>query len=359
MTRRVVYLCTTFPRLSEKFVEREVEALSREIDLDVRSLWQGGSHPSLPVRQHRLRSLFRLFYVVPLWLLRKPATLTRLIACSLLHPPRSFLSVQEVGLGLGMGILLAEEARIRPPAWIHAIWATAPATAAWVVHLLTGAPYSFGAHAYDLFQNGGDPLLREKLVSCSWIRTTTESGAAELERLGAPADKVHLIRRGLDSFPEPTIPGPPTAPLRILSIGRLVPKKGYPDQIQLYVGLHNAGVPFEAVLIGDGPLRVDLQKLIRTSALPDRVRLIGALPYSEVEQHFRRADLFLFTGIVSRDGDRDGLPNVVAEAMSHALEAAGEKEGTEGHRELPADILEGSRHRLSPTRSFSHHASAP
>jgi len=128
--------------------------------------------------------------------------------------------------------------------------------------------------------------------------------------------------RRQDSFPEPTIPGPPTAPLRILSIGRLVPKKGYPDQIQLYVGLHNAGVPFEAVLIGDGPLRVDLQKLIRTSALPDRVRLIGALPYSEVEQHFRRADLFLFTGIVSRDGDRDGLPNVVAEAMSHGIPVA-------------------------------------
>ncbi len=322
MTRRVLYLCTTFPRLSEKFVEREVVALSSRLPLDVRSLWKGGSHPTLPVRKLRLRSLFRLFYVVPLWLLRKPATLTRLIASVLSHPPRSFLGAQETGLGLGAGILLAEEIRKNPPLWIHAVWATAPATTAWVIHLLTGARYSFGAHAYDLFQNGGDPLLREKISSATWIRTTTEAGADEIRGLGADTRKIRLIRRGLDSFPKSSVPREASGPLRILSVGRLVPKKGYADQIELYARLKKAGVSFEASVIGDGPLRKELRNRIQQAGLTGEVRLLGALPHSEVERGMRQADLFLFTGIVSRDGDRDGLPNVIAEAMAHGIPVA-------------------------------------
>jgi len=130
MTRRVLYLCTTFPRLSEKFVEREVVALSTLLPLDVRSLWKGDPEASVPVRKHRLRSLFRLFYLVPLWLVRRPPAMARILGAAFLHPPRSWLSLQETGLGLGMGVLLAEETRNQPPLWIHAIWATAPATAA-------------------------------------------------------------------------------------------------------------------------------------------------------------------------------------------------------------------------------------
>lgn len=349
MTRRVLYLCTTFPRLSEKFVEREVTLLSENLPLDIRSLWKGGTHPALPVKRHPLRSLLRLFYLVPLWLFRKPATMARMIGCVLSHPPRSFLSAQEVGLGLGMGILLAEETRRTPSAWIHAIWATAPATTAWIIHLLTGLPYSFGAHAYDLFQDKGDPLLCEKIATCSWIRTSTESAARELGRLGAPKEKIVIIRRGLDAFPVPSVPRAANSPLHLLSIGRLVPKKGFLDQIAIFSHLKRFGVPFIANIVGDGPLRRDLENAIHSAGLERDVHLLGAMPYTAVEEQFGQADLFLFTGRIYRDGDRDGLPNVVAEAMAHGIPvvtraAAGVCEAVHDH--ITGVLLQGDDPRL-------------
>lgn len=319
MDRRILYLCTTFPRLSETFVEREVRYLRERLPLEVHSLWRGGSPDGIPVRVFRLRFLFRLFLRVPAWLLRDPSGLVRILETLLRNPPRSLLSVQETHLGLAAGILLADEVRSDPPRWIHAVWATAPATAAWTIHCLTGARFSFGAHAYDLFQHGGDCLLREKIAAAAWIRTSTAAAARELERRGAPAAKIVLVRRGLASLPDPVEPRDPSPPLRALSVGRLVPKKGFRRQIELYRAWKEAGVPFEAVLVGDGPLRAELEAEVRSLGLGDRVFLPGALPASAVGPWYRWADLFLFTGAVSRDGDRDGLPNVVPEAMAHGL----------------------------------------
>lgn len=322
MKRRVLYICTTFPRLSETFVEREVGHLRQSLPLEVHSLWKGGRHPSIPVRGRRLRELLRLFLAVPLWLFRRPGALAGLIETILRHPPRSLLSLQETGLGLGFGILLATDARRDRPAWIHAIWATAPATAAWTAHRLAGLPFSFGAHAYDLFQRGGDPLLGVKIREAAWIRTTTSAAREELLLRGADSARIVLIRRGLALPAEIVQPRPPSPPLRIISIGRLVEKKGYALQLDLYERMAREGIPFEAVIVGEGPQRSLLEERIRAGGLAARVRLAGALPHAEAVRELRRSDLLVFTGTVSRDGDRDGLPNVVPEAMAHGIPVA-------------------------------------
>jgi len=280
------------------------------------SLWKGGDDAEIPVRRFRLRSLLRLFYLLPFWMIRNPGALFQLLGAVIRRPTHSILSAQETFLGIGAGVVMAAEIRSRPPAWIHAIWATAPATAAWTIHLLTGARFSFGAHAYDLFQNGGDCLLGNKIRCAAWIRTSTTAAAGELIRRGAAADRVVLVRRGLESLPPPVEPRPARSPLRLLSVGRLVPKKGYADQVDLFAELRRRGESFEATLVGDGPLRRGLEGKIDRLGLADRVRMAGALPHREVEALLRAADLFLFTGIVSRDGDRDGLPNVIPEAMA-------------------------------------------
>ena len=280
------------------------------------SLWKGGGDTEIPVRRFRLRSLLRLFYLLPFWMIHRPGALFQLLGAVIRRPTHSILSAQETFLGIGTGVVLAAEIRNRPPAWIHAIWATAPATTAWTVHLLTGIRFSFGAHAYDLFQNGGDCLLGNKIRDAAWIRTSTTAAADELIRRGADADRVVLVRRGLDSLPPPVEPRPARRPFRLLSVGRLVPKKGYADQIDLYAELRRRGESFDVTLVGDGPLRRELEEKIDRLGLADHVRMVGALPHSEVEALLRAADLFLFTGIVSRDGDRDGLPNVIPEAMA-------------------------------------------
>ncbi|MFP4351839.1 MAG: glycosyltransferase family 4 protein [Puniceicoccaceae bacterium] len=286
------------------------------------SLWKGGGDTEIPVRRFRLRSLLRLFYLLPAWMIRNPGALCHLLGAVIRRPSHSILSAQETFLGIGAGVVMAAEVRHRPPAWIHAIWATAPATAAWTIHLLTGARFSFGAHAYDLFQNGGDCLLDNKIRAAAWIRTSTTAAADELVRRGAAPGRVVLVRRGLESLPPPAPPRPAGAALRLLSVGRLVRKKGFADQIDLYAELLRRGESFEATLVGEGPLRRELAGKIRRLGLGGRVRMAGALPHDRVEALLRTADLFLFTGRVSRDGDRDGLPNVIPEAMAAGVPVA-------------------------------------
>lgn len=316
----VLYLCTTFPQLSETFVEREIQYLATKCDLQIISLWRGGTSPGLEVRPIPVAHLFRLLYLLPLWLLRKPSALIRLLQSFFIRFPRAFLNLQETLLGMGMGVLLAEEIRKNPPAWIHGIWATAPATTAWTIHLLTGAPFSFGAHAYDLFQAKGDCLLAEKIQAASWVRTTTQAGLSELVKRGASPDRAHLIHRGLAELPERSYPRPPEGTLRLLTVGRLVPKKGFTDFVRLCRILRDRGIDFTATLIGEGPQRNELESLIHSSGLSaDQMLLTGSLPAESVYSQFKNADLFLFTGVVSQDGDRDGLPNVVPEAMAHGI----------------------------------------
>jgi len=279
-------------------------------------MWGGGPAEDLSVQPIPIRSLGKLLGIIPLWLFRNPSGLCRLLRVFFRRFPRSFLNLQETLLGMGVGILLADGVRRNPPRWIHAIWATAPATAALTLHYLTGARFSFGAHAYDLFQDGGDCLLYEKIEAADWIRTSTEASASELSRLGASAAQIQLIRRGLPHLPQRQRPRPAGGKLRILAVGRLVEKKGYPDFLRLCEALRTQGQPFEAKIIGEGPLRQDIEFHIRDRQLAAHVELLGARQREEVEACLARADLFLFTGIISRDGDRDGLPNVIPEAMA-------------------------------------------
>ncbi|MGE9290361.1 MAG: glycosyltransferase [Puniceicoccales bacterium] len=318
-TAEVYYICTTFPRLSETFVEREVRHLAQALPLRVLSLWGGGEAKDLPVQKISFWALFRLIGLIPLWLIRNPRGLLTILQAFFLRFPRSFLNLQETLLGMGMGILLAEQVRRERPAWVHGIWATAPTTTAWVLHHLTGIPFSFGAHAYDLFQDGGDCLLPEKIKSARWIRTSTQAAAEELQKHGARAEQIILIRRGLQDLPPKQAPRPAGETLQLLSIGRLVAKKGYPEFLELCATLRDRGIAFQATVIGDGPLREEILRTIQELQLTSHIHLTGALPRFEVEPFFHRSDLFVFTGVISKDGDRDGLPNVVPEALAHGL----------------------------------------
>ncbi|MEM0967056.1 MAG: glycosyltransferase [Verrucomicrobiota bacterium] len=316
---KVLYLCTTFPRLSETFVEREVRHLSSKVPLQVISLWKGHNLDGIEVEPIRFHRLLSLVFHLPYWLARNPRGLVRILQQLLGRFPRSFLNLQETLLGMGMGVLLAKRVSKEPPLWIHGVWATAPATTALTLHLLTGSRFSFGAHAYDLFQNGGDCLLAEKIRYAAWIRTSTLAAAKEIERRGASRERVFVIRRGLEELPDESTPRETREPLHLVSVGRLVPKKGHHRFLKTCRLLSQRKVEFTAELIGDGPLRKSLDREIKKYHLNEQVALTGALPHEEVSLRLARADLFLFTGGVSEDGNRDGLPNVLPEAMAHGI----------------------------------------
>ena len=215
---------------------------------------------------------------------------------------------------------MARELRGRE-VWLHGAWATAPATAAMTLGRLLDRPWSFGAHAYDLHRHGGDPLLPMKMQRAAWVHTTTEFNVRHLrERFPAARAEIVLARRGLPELPPPREEPPgnewENRPLRFLSVGRLVGKKGQALWLQSLGELARRGVDFHARLVGEGPLRPALEEVIRRENLGERVTLEGALPPARVQVLHAEADVFFHCGIIDAEGDRDGLPNVVPEAMA-------------------------------------------
>jgi len=316
------YICTTYPRLSETFLQREIDVLKNSFDLKIHSLWQGQAREtSPPVVRFSLWELWKLVIWIPYWGVRRPAALFAILSAHTERPPVNWLNWQETLLGLATGIIRAREFEKSDAGWIHGVWATMPTTFAWTVHTLTGRAYSFGAHAYDLFQDGGDSLLPYKWKGCAFVHTTTEAAAKELRQKGCPPEKILLIRRGLGGLPAKRVPKSPEAGQRVecISVGRLVEKKGWFDQLRIYRELADREFSFRARIIGEGPLRERLEKEIERLNLAAQVEILGKREPEEVERLLQESDLFLFTGKVALDGDRDGLPNVVPEALANCV----------------------------------------
>jgi len=182
-----------------------------------------------------------------------------------------------------------------PPALVHGAWAGAPATAGWILWRMHGWRYSCGAHAYDIYEHGGDWWLLEKLQHARFIHTSTEMGRRELTARGVPPGKIVCIRRGLDTFPAFKPLRPDRRPLRLLCIARLVAKKGLDYQLQIYAALKAAGIAFEARVVGDGPLRESLDALAVKLQLTDHLRFTGQLAQPEVWQQLAWAGVLLIT----------------------------------------------------------------
>lgn len=316
----IAYVFTTFPKSTETFLQREVTGLQAlGINLRLYSMWGGGGvFNGLPVTRFPKWKLLTLVVWLPWLVLCRPRVVGDLIRGVCTHRPASRLNFFENLLGIGFGLVYAAHFRRLRPAHVHAVWGGAPAATAWLLWRLDGHPYSAAGHAYDLYQNGGDGWLREKLEPALFIHTSTDMGRRTLLEKGLEGAKIHVIRRGLNSLPplKPLRAGRSGTPLRLLCVARLVPKKGLDHQLRIYAALKAAGVAFEARIAGEGPLRASLQALATELGIAENVTLLGHRPQVEIAAQLAWADVLLHTGIVAADGDRDGLPNVIPEAMS-------------------------------------------
>lgn len=315
----IVLLFTTFPKTSEAFLQRDVAALqAKGLNLKLYSLWGGGGEfRGLPVRRFNKWRLVPLFlFTIPWQCVRRPRLMRDLFEGVLARVAPSWLNFWENMLGAGFAGCFYRELKKEPPALIHGAWAGAPATAGWVLWRMFGWRYSCGAHAYDIYEHGGDWWLLEKLQHARFIHASTEAAKRELAARGVPAEKIRVIRRGLDTFPafKPLRSG--RSPLRLLCIARLVPKKGLDHQMRIYASLKQAGFAYEARIVGDGPLEAELREMAAQLGVTERVRFLGRLEQPQVWEQLAWADVLLHTGVVAPSGDRDGLPNVIPEAMA-------------------------------------------
>ncbi|MCC5807153.1 MAG: glycosyltransferase [Opitutales bacterium] len=324
-TSRVLFLCTTYPAPTETFVRREVEALrAAGAELDVVSVWGGGGGD---VWRFRFWELVKLLWWLPYWLVRRPGVLCDLMQSMILRPMPSALNAGENLLGFGFALIHAQKIGRRRYRHAHAAWAGLPAAAAWLLDRLTGLPYSVGAHAYDLFEGGGDWLLSDKTARARFVRTSTGAGRRRLLRSGVPEGKVALIRRGLVAFPPVHPMRAVRVPLRILAVGRFVEKMGYHALVGVLEQARAAGLAFEGRLIGEGPARREIADRLAARGLATCVRFEGRQPFTRVLEALAWADVLLFTGVVARNGDRAGLPNAVAEAMAAGVPVVASRVG--------------------------------
>jgi colanic acid/amylovoran biosynthesis glycosyltransferase len=259
----IAYLFTTFPKATETFLQREIIAMrAHGVNLRVYSLWGGGgSFRGMPVASFNKWRLLTLFWMIPCESWRRPEVLKQVLHGLFTRRAPSWMNFWENMLGAGFACLFAGEFRKNRPALVHAAWGGAPATAAWLLWRLDGHRFSAAAHAYDIYEHGGDWWLNDKLEHAAFIHTSTEMGRKALIERGLAADKIFCIRRGLDRLPTFKRLRSTRSPLHLVCVARLVEKKGLDHQLRIYAALKTAGVAFQARIVGEGPLLPELERL--------------------------------------------------------------------------------------------------
>ncbi len=208
---------------------------------------------------------------------------------------------------------------------LYAHFLHTPASVARYAALLRGLPWAASAHAKDIWTTP-DWEKRAKLAAARFVVTCTRAGADHLRALAPAPGRVELVHHGLDParFPpidraRPPIDGrDPRHPVVILSVGRAVAKKGY-DDLLAALALLPGDVHWRFVHVGGGPLLRRLHRQARRLGIARRCEWRGALAHDAVLAAYREADVFALASRIAADGDRDGIPNVLVEAMSQGL----------------------------------------
>jgi glycosyltransferase involved in cell wall biosynthesis len=199
----------------------------------------------------------------------------------------------------------------------HAHWATYPALAARTIRALTGIRYTLTAHAHDIFLP--NPYLTKNLSAAHKVVTISDYNRRFLMAAGTPAEKIAVVRCGLDFREFAVNNARAPQPGTIVSIGRLEPIKGFTYLIEASRILAEREVLRSCDIIGDGPLRAQLERQIRSYGLSARVHLLGAFSQTQVREVLSRSEVFVLPSVQTADGNQDGIPVALMEAMALGL----------------------------------------
>ena len=332
----VIYLVRSWPRLSQTFIVNEVLALERRgVDLVIFSLVRSGelviqpqvSEVRTAVRYLEDRKPLRqvvgehvtVFSAGPLRYAK-----TALFAWRRRDLAKGYATATTLGCFQYAVRVAAAIVRLRregtAPAHLHAHFAHDPALVALLVRRLTGLPYSFTAHARDLVQIPPSSLAARAAEATALVTCCQVNADYIAATLPARLPSVRVIHHGveLDLFkprPRPTV----VADVQIVTVGRLVEKKGFPDLLRALGRLKASGRRITCRVYGDGPLLRPLAELRDSLGLADAVHFLGERSRETIIQALHSSDVFVLTPTVTEDGDRDGIPNVLVEAMACGL----------------------------------------
>ncbi|MCU1276638.1 MAG: glycosyltransferase, group 1 family protein [bacterium] len=335
---KVAIVISQFPCNDEVFILRELRALARRgLDLRIYSL-KPASENSLhadakPLLGSARYSPFLLSTEVlrrNLQLLaREPGLygklLYRIVSETWRSAPFLWRSLAVFPQAVRRGMELRED----PADRIHAHWATHPTTAAWVMSEITGIPLSLTAHAHDIYLD--QTMLRFKLNEAVAVLTCTRQNLEFLKKLAPdiPEGRIRLSYHGLDLSVYKPAAAPP-AKFRILSVGTILPRKGFDTLVEACWILEREGVDFECNIVGDGPMRAEVEARAVELGL-GRVHFLGKQSQEKLPEIYRSSSVFVLAAVhgdQAASGSRRpsasdlihfGIPNVILEAMASGV----------------------------------------
>ena len=325
---RVGYVLLWFPRASETFVFREVCAL-RDVGLPIHIYTMYGARMrgcsagmhayDGPLTRFGLRGLGKMLLAFFTELLHRPAKTAVLMRRCLLRRMRDWETLGENIWCFFAGFALAGLAQRDGIDLLHAPWANGPCTAVWVASRLTGIPFAFTGRAGDIYPPDG--LLREKLEACLFVRTNTAANVRYLvsHLPVGHKDKIALVYNALTLPTALSEKAQAEPPYKILAVGRFARTKGFACLMTAMARLQRESFPCRLTLVGDGWLRVPLHTLRARLKLEDCVSMPGFVPHDRMLELFASHHMLAAPCEVTEAGDRDGIPNVIIEALSQGM----------------------------------------
>ncbi|GAB4283249.1 MAG: glycosyltransferase family 4 protein [Candidatus Promineifilaceae bacterium] len=321
---KIAYILKMYPRFSETFIVNEILELERQgVDVRIYSLRKpddGRFHAKLA------RVKANVIYT-PEYPDKEPDRVQAAEEAIKAAYPARYQAVRTYAESRGhayaikrfqQACVIAAHLLKHPVHAMHAHFATSASRVSNLIYQLIGLPYSITAHAKDIFHEDVKPdSLQGKIRDARFVITVSQFNRRYLQELmgNEPAD-IRCLYNGIDLShfrPDPTTSRKPNL---ILGVGRLVEKKGFDTLIHACALLRNWGVSFQCHIIGKGDSHDTLKALIEQYALQNQVRLMGPQPQEAVLAAYHQATIFALPCVVGKDGNRDGLPTVLLEAMA-------------------------------------------
>ena len=317
---RAAYLFERFPSFGQTFCYREVsELIGQGAEVSIYSIRRPLGEPSQDWNEEIVRRVVYLPDEMELL-----AEITRCTREEIL-PAAALQAIQEWGrqtdfLRLAQAAYLGPRLRALGIERVHAHFAGMAARTAYWIHEFFGIDYSLTAHANDIFAPRDFAVSLPMLLRGAVAIVTESDFSVEYLRSHFPmeAEKVHRVYNGveLDRFPPADFASDPPC---IISVGRLIAKKGFRTLIAACARLRRSGRRFRCEIIGEGPMLGELVAQIAAAQLEGEVQLLGPLPQSQIAARLAAATVFALPCTRDADGGMDNLPTVIMEAMASGL----------------------------------------